>query len=166
MAVEADAEQEGTMMEFKTKAELLKHYREVRGRFVFAAPPAPKPEPVPEPEPEPEPAPPPPPLPRHTFRRIARIVCEHYCVPWEALCNPRRFQHLIEPRHVYFYLCREVGKQSFPRIGRFIGRDHSSVLHGHRKIAERIESDEELAAAIAAMTARFTSEDAATGEGE
>jgi chromosomal replication initiator protein len=40
------------------------------------------------------------------------------------------------------YLCRELTDLSLPAIGqRFGGRDHSTVLHAHRQVRNRILTD-------------------------
>jgi len=40
------------------------------------------------------------------------------------------------------YLCREMTNESYASIGsRFGGRDHSTVIHAHRKITDRLDVD-------------------------
>ncbi len=42
------------------------------------------------------------------------------------------------------YLSRELTDSSLPQIGdKFGGRDHTTVIHAHNKISEKIEEDPE-----------------------
>ena len=50
---------------------------------------------------------------------------------------------VCEPRQVAMWLMRTSGKASLSQIGRFFALHHTSVLHGVRKISDRI-GDEEL----------------------
>ena len=43
------------------------------------------------------------------------------------------------------YLCRELTDFSLPRIGKeFGGKDHTTVIHAHKKISAEMTSDEKL----------------------
>jgi len=46
---------------------------------------------------------------------------------------------LVEWRMVVMWLMRERGRWSWHQIGRFLDRDHSTCIHGHRTIAEWLE---------------------------
>lgn len=40
------------------------------------------------------------------------------------------------------YLCRELTDMSLPKIGQeFGGRDHTTVIHAHKKITDMVEED-------------------------
>ena len=59
----------------------------------------------------------------------------------DILVGPSRRQPLVRARQTAMYLCRELTDLSLPKIGRaFGGRDHTTVLHACRKIAELRES--------------------------
>jgi len=153
--------------EFNSVADLKAHYRNVFARRpAQTEPPAPPPKSTyaavekkmlpPEPPPPP---PPPPPLPKMPLHRAARIVCDHYGVSWAVLVSGRRRADLVLPRHVLFYLCRDVAKISLPRIGyMFGGRDHTTILHATRKIKKQMTRDRELFAAIWDMSDRYHGE--------
>ena len=54
------------------------------------------------------------------------------------------------------YLAKELTPRSLPDIGRRIGgKDHTTVLHGVRKIAALIKLDPNLAAEVATIRARI-----------
>ena len=57
------------------------------------------------------------------------------------------------PRQIAMYLARELTDATLPAIGRaFGGRNHTTVLHAHRRIAERIASDPEAYEAVRQIT--------------
>jgi chromosomal replication initiator protein len=58
------------------------------------------------------------------------------------LVSPRRNRRLVYARQVAMYLCRELTDHSLPAIAqRFGGRDHTTVLHAHRKIKRELLTD-------------------------
>lgn len=47
------------------------------------------------------------------------------------------------------YLCRELTTESLPQIGnKFGGKDHTTVLHAHDKIAAEVANDTTLSQSI------------------
>jgi chromosomal replication initiator protein len=54
------------------------------------------------------------------------------------------------------YLCKQHTTRSYPDIGRrFGGRDHTTVLHGVRKIEELLTQDEQIARDVEALTRKL-----------
>jgi chromosomal replication initiator protein len=54
------------------------------------------------------------------------------------------------------YLCRELTDQSLPKIGaKFGGRDHSTVMHGVRRIGDLIREDRDVFNVVQELTARI-----------
>lgn len=77
---------------------------------------------------------------------ILRVVGRHYNVAKSDLLSPRRARSIVRPRQVGMYLAKALTTRSLPEIGRrFGGRDHSTVLHGIRKIEELMKQDDKLA---------------------
>jgi chromosomal replication initiator protein len=59
--------------------------------------------------------------------------------------SKRRPSSIAGPRQVAMYLAKEMTQKSLPEIGElFGGRDHTTVLHGVRKIALLRSTDTEL----------------------
>jgi chromosomal replication initiation ATPase DnaA len=53
----------------------------------------------------------------------------------------RRQQRIVDARNEVYYRLRNETTWSFPSIGRFLGdRDHSSVMCGARKHAQKLEA--------------------------
>jgi chromosomal replication initiator protein len=73
---------------------------------------------------------------------IKAAACEHFGLTLDELLSPSRTPRITWPRQVAMYLARELTDESLPAIGRqFGGRDHTTVLHAHRKTASRISTD-------------------------
>lgn len=66
----------------------------------------------------------------------------------------RREGVLPTVRHIAMYLCRELTMRSVLVVGRAMGRDHSTVIHGVRKIEARLAWDERLADELQLITMR------------
>ncbi len=83
--------------------------------------------------------------PEVTEEQVIQTVVEHFGITRDALCGPGRRKELAQPRQIAMYLLREETKTPFARIGQELGgRDHSTVHHGHERIAQVIQEDEEL----------------------
>jgi chromosomal replication initiator protein len=69
--------------------------------------------------------------------RIQQAVAEVYGVPVEKMKARGRASQIAHARQVAMYLARELTHLSLAQIGEhFGGRDHTTVLHAQRKIAE------------------------------
>jgi hypothetical protein len=96
--------------------------------------------------------PPVPPRPRPTVRAIMAVVCRRYDVSREDMLSPRRELRYVTPRHIIMYLARKLTPASLPEIGRLLGgRDHTTILHGTRKIGALRATDRKLKAALREM---------------
>ena len=72
-----------------------------------------------------------------TIGEIQRKVSEHYNIRLSDMIGPRRMRNLARPRQIAMYLAKQLTSRSLPEIGRhFGGRDHTTVMHGVRKIEE------------------------------
>jgi chromosomal replication initiator protein len=81
-------------------------------------------------------------------------VAQHYRVAAADLVGPSRRRGISFPRQVAMYLMRQLTSESYPTIGAALGnRDHSTILHGYRKISGQLESDAGLAAEIETIRA-------------
>jgi chromosomal replication initiator protein len=77
-----------------------------------------------------------------TIENIQKAVAEYYKLRVSDLLSRRRPRTIARPRQVAMALCKELTQHSLPEIGdAFGGRDHTTVLHACRKIAELCETD-------------------------
>lgn len=88
---------------------------------------------------------------------IKQTTCEYFGVSVSEVVSARRTKHIINPRHVAVYLCKELTPYSLPAIGRaFGGRDHTTILHSLRRINNLlIRRNPVITAAVSKIRARL-----------
>jgi hypothetical protein len=106
-----------------------------------------------------------PPIPNHVIAQAANVAFPKYMSRVEAiqrstltefpsvtiteLRSQRRTKTVVRARQIAMYLAKTETGQSLPELGRrFGGRDHTTILHGVRKIEGLIGKDPELAAMV------------------
>jgi chromosomal replication initiator protein len=63
-------------------------------------------------------------------------------IPVEDLSSAKRTRQVVYARQIAMYLARELTSLSLPAIAqKFGGRDHTTVLHGHRKIKAQLATN-------------------------
>ncbi|MCP4590639.1 MAG: chromosomal replication initiator protein DnaA [bacterium] len=88
-----------------------------------------------------------------TIPEIIDLVSSRYSVRVSDLQGRKRTKSVTGPRQVCMYLARELTNHSLEEIGGFFGgRDHSTVLHGCRLIAESRASDGQLNGNVEELT--------------
>ncbi|NRB05211.1 MAG: chromosomal replication initiator protein DnaA [Rhodobacteraceae bacterium] len=81
-----------------------------------------------------------------TVEEIQRKVSDHYNIRLSDMIGPKRLRTYARPRQVAMYLCKQLTSRSLPEIGRrFGGRDHTTVIHGVRRIEELKQQDGQIA---------------------
>lgn len=77
---------------------------------------------------------------------IQRTVAEYYNIKISDILSKRRNRSIARPRQMAMSLAKELTNHSLPEIGEaFGGRDHTTVLHACRKIAELRNSNADIA---------------------
>lgn len=80
-----------------------------------------------------------------TIENIQKTVAEYFKIRVADLLSKRRNRSIARPRQVAMALCKELTNHSLPEIGdAFGGRDHTTVLHGCRKVEELKETDQKI----------------------
>ncbi len=93
---------------------------------------------------------------RITVDEIQKTVAEHFQMKQADLLSERRTRAIARPRQIAMYLCKQHTTRSYPDIGRrFGGRDHTTVLHGVRKIEELLTQDDQIARDVEALTRKL-----------
>ncbi|MEM1351493.1 MAG: chromosomal replication initiator protein DnaA [Pseudomonadota bacterium] len=81
-----------------------------------------------------------------TVEEIQRKVSDHYNIRLSDMIGPKRLRSYARPRQVAMYLCKKMTSRSLPEIGRrFGGRDHTTVMHGVKRIEELKIQDVQIA---------------------
>jgi chromosomal replication initiator protein len=83
-----------------------------------------------------------------SIENIQKTVADYFKIRVADLLSKRRTRSIARPRQIAMALAKELTNHSLPEIGdAFGGRDHTTVLHGCRRIAalreteQRIEED-------------------------
>ncbi|HES76964.1 MAG TPA: chromosomal replication initiator protein DnaA [bacterium] len=77
-----------------------------------------------------------------TIENIQKTVAQFFKVKMDDLLSSGRSRSIARPRQVAMSLAKELTNHSLPEIGKaFGGRDHTTVIHACRKIAELREED-------------------------
>jgi len=89
---------------------------------------------------------------------VLKAVGEYFTLPVESLCGKSRAREIADARHIGMYLLREDAHQRTTDIGRTLGgRDHSTVIHGLRKVESSLAIDTHFARQIAEIRALLSS---------
>ena len=77
-----------------------------------------------------------------TIDNIQKTVAQYYKIRVADLISKRRTRSIARPRQIAMALSKELTNHSLPEIGdAFGGRDHTTVLHACRKVAELREGN-------------------------
>ena len=89
-------------------------------------------------------------------QEIILTTADYFRMPVEDLYGSSRSHAIATVRQIAMYLCREMTSLSLPKIGQlFGGRDHTTVMYAHRKIAKRMTEDRETYNQVTELTARL-----------
>lgn len=77
-----------------------------------------------------------------SVEKVQLVVCKFFDIHLHDLTGTNRSRKFTGPRQVASYLAREMTDLSFPEIARkFGGRDHTSIIHSHRKVQTELRGD-------------------------
>ena len=65
------------------------------------------------------------------------------------MISSRKSKEIAYPRQIAMYLCKKLTEKSLKYVGNYLGkRDHTTVLHGAKKIEAELQHNETLANTI------------------
>lgn len=74
---------------------------------------------------------------------IISIVAEHFHITENDIKSSKRNTEIAYPRQIAMYLCSNMTSVGLKKIGAEMGnRDHSTILHGSKKIATEIKNSD------------------------
>jgi chromosomal replication initiator protein len=80
-----------------------------------------------------------------SIENIQKTVADYYKIKVAEMYSKKRSRVIARPRQVAMALAKELTQNSLPDIGEaFGGRDHTTVLHACRKVAELRKIDTEI----------------------
>ena len=78
-----------------------------------------------------------------TPQLIIEVVSEHFQISLDQMISKNRSNEIARPRQIAMYLCKNMTDIPLDSIGQLLGgRDHSTIIHGIKKIADEYESNE------------------------
>ncbi len=80
-----------------------------------------------------------------TPQLIIEIVADHYGITVDDMRSKNRSKTIAFPRQVAMYFCKNMTRYSWEAIGTFLGgKDHSTIIHGCKKIEQAYDNDPEI----------------------
>lgn len=80
-----------------------------------------------------------------SIENIQKTVADFYKIKVADMFSKKRTRNLARPRQIAMALAKELTNQSLPEIGEsFGGRDHTTVIHACRKVAELRETETDI----------------------
>ena len=77
-----------------------------------------------------------------SIENIQKTVADYFKIRVADLLSKKRSRSITRPRQIAMSLAKELTNHSLPEIGdAFGGRDHTTVLHGCRRIASLRSSE-------------------------
>jgi ABC-type dipeptide/oligopeptide/nickel transport system ATPase component len=92
---------------------------------------------------------------RSSMAEILRMVCEDYDLTEAEIMAHRRHKKPCTARQIAMYLAKKTCHHSYPAIGRFFGRDHTTVLHAINITEKRIDNDHTFQRHVYALRSRL-----------
>ncbi len=83
-----------------------------------------------------------------TAELILDETANFYNITPDRILGTAKTKDVVMPRQVAMYLIREMTNLSLPEIGRFMGRNHTTVLYSIEKTQEQIEKDDAFASTV------------------
>jgi len=71
---------------------------------------------------------------------VISTVEESYSLPKGSVRSPRRQAKLVRARHAAWLIAKDLLKLSWPKMGGAFDRDHTSVMHGVRKVRAAVKA--------------------------
>ncbi|MBQ7942621.1 MAG: chromosomal replication initiator protein DnaA [Lachnospiraceae bacterium] len=77
---------------------------------------------------------------------ILDVVAEHFNISKEDLTSKKRNSEYVLPRQIFMYLTYQMTGTSFQAIAKMLNKkDHTTIMHGNKKIEKDMKTNEELA---------------------
>lgn len=78
-----------------------------------------------------------------TPQLVIEIVSEHFNISTDQMISKNRSSEIAKPRQIAMYLCKNMTDTPLDTIGALLGgRDHSTIIHGIKKITQEYEENE------------------------
>jgi chromosomal replication initiator protein len=80
-----------------------------------------------------------------TKEQILKTICYEFDMDYNEVKNKKtRLSKFVYVRQLYAYFCKIYTKDSLTKIGKFINKDHATVIFSIKKISGYIDIDKEV----------------------
>jgi chromosomal replication initiator protein len=83
--------------------------------------------------------------------RVLEAVASHFKIEGYRLIGGRKTKKFLVPRWIVMCFLKEKLEWSYPEIGKFLKRDHTSVMHGVKRALALKREDPKIAEAFTAI---------------
>jgi hypothetical protein len=83
----------------------------------------------------------------HRTRTVFALAGDYFGFKLREVIGDSHVPNLVLPRQIGCFVAHRLGA-SFPKIGRAVRRDHSTVCHACKVVAQRIREDDAIALAV------------------
>ena len=91
-----------------------------------------------------------------TVKQMLKAVGDYFQVPIKDALANRRQRQIVMVRHITMYIARHCTDLSYPEIARSLGgMDHTTVLHGVRRIEQRMRDNPAFKATVDILMNEF-----------
>jgi signal recognition particle subunit SEC65 len=87
-------------------------------------------------------------------RDIVEAIAGHFGVSLDDILSHHRNREVVLARHIAEYILRENGL-SFLNIGRLMNKDHTTMVHAHKKFCEKMKTDKEISRIVSKINAEL-----------
>lgn len=76
---------------------------------------------------------------------IINAVANEYDISYNDIISTKRNAEIVLPRHIAMYICRRLLEYSLDNVAKVFGKkDHTTIMHGSKKIDDEIKKNPEL----------------------
>lgn len=87
-----------------------------------------------------------------TFDAIVEEIARYYNVPVKEIKGSSRSQKIAEARQMAIYLSRDLTKQSFPAIGDYFDKKHTTIMYSYDKVKDELATNNLLSQVVSEIT--------------
>ena len=69
-----------------------------------------------------------------TPEQVLNFICQKFDVDIEIMRSRTRLRRYTDLRHAFFYICRDMEKYSYNKLGKLLNRNHSTVTHAVKQV--------------------------------
>ena len=82
------------------------------------------------------------PLGKLTKEEIIKVICRELQMDFDEVKNRKtRLREFVYARQLYSYFCKEYTNESLAKIGKFINKNHATIIHSINQIKDYYEVD-------------------------